>query len=124
LGPRPRGRPVPQWIAKTIKWDQGFLDHFIHQQDIRRPLGRPRTIDEDQLRAALELLPTVETKIFATKPMVAGLRLEATDVDWAHGDGPLVRGPGEALVMAGGGRSVALGELDGDGVSVLRDRLV
>jgi len=110
-------------IAKMIKWDQGFLDHFIHQQDIRRPLDRPRTIDEGQLRAALDLLPTVKTKIFATKPIVEGLRLEANDIDWSTGDGPLVRGPGEALVMAAGGRTVALTELDGDGVSLLRDRL-
>jgi uncharacterized protein (TIGR03083 family) len=110
-------------IAKTIPWDQGFLDHFIHQQDIRRPLGRPRSIDEEHLRAALDLLPSVQTKFFATKPVVAGLRWEATDLDWSHGDGPLVRGTGEALIMAAGGRAVALAELDGAGASVLRDRL-
>ena len=110
-------------IAKTIKWDQGFLDHFIHQRDIRRPLGRDVATGADQLRAALELLPTVQTKIFATKPVVEGLRLEATDVDWSHGDGPVVRGPGEALVLAAGGRTVALDDLEGDGVAVLAERL-
>ena len=110
-------------IAKTIKWPAGFLDHFIHQQDIRRPLGRDRAIDADRLRAALDVVPTVQTKIFATKPVIADLRLEATDVDWSHGNGPLVRGPGEALVLAAGGRVVALDDLDGDGLPLLRERL-
>ncbi len=109
-------------ISRTIKYHEGYLDHFIHNQDIRRPLDRPRAIPEERLVAALDLLGQIKTPLFATKPKVAGLRLEATDVEWSAGDGPNVRGPAEALVLAVAGRAIALDELDGDGVAVLADR--
>ena len=57
------------------------------------------------------------------KQRVAGLRLVATDVDWSHGSGPEVSGPGEALLLAASGRPAGLPELDGEGVAVLRERL-
>ena len=43
-------------------------------------------------------------------------------VRWRHGDGPLVTGPILALVMAMTGRKVALDDVSGDGVTVLRGR--
>jgi hypothetical protein len=49
--------------------------------------------------------------------------LEADDVDWAVGTGPVARGPGEALVMALAGRAVALGDLAGAGKDELSKRL-
>jgi hypothetical protein len=52
-----------------------------------------------------------------------GLRLVATDLDWSHGSGPEVRGPGEALMVALAGRPLALAALAGDGVDVLELRL-
>ncbi len=110
-------------ISRTIAYPDGFLDHLIHNQDMRRPLGKPRNVPSDRLVAALELLPQVDSKMFSTAKAIAGLRLEATDVDWSGGDGPTVSGPGEALVLAAAGRRVALDELDGDGVRVLADRL-
>jgi uncharacterized protein (TIGR03083 family) len=110
-------------IARLIPWKVAFVDHLIHHQDIRRPLDRPRRIPEARLRAALDLLPVIRTSMFATRPVVQGLQLVATDADWTWGTGPRVAGPGEALVMACGGRRVALAELGGDGVEVLAGRL-
>ncbi|WP_405135926.1 hypothetical protein [Nocardia sp. NBC_01388] len=52
-----------------------------------------------------------------------GLRWEATDADWSRGTGPVVRGPGEALVVAMAGRAAALDDLEGDGVPELRRRV-
>jgi len=51
-----------------------------------------------------------------------GLRFVATDLDWAEGDGPEVRGPALSLLLAMGGRTVAIDECEGDGVAVLRAR--
>jgi hypothetical protein len=51
------------------------------------------------------------------------LRLVATDIDWSHGDGPEVTGPGEALLMAIARRPAALADLRGAGVSILAERL-
>jgi hypothetical protein len=51
------------------------------------------------------------------------LRFAATDVSWSRGEGPEVKGTGEAIVMAIAGRSAALDDLSGDGVGLLRTRL-
>lgn len=110
-------------ISRTIRKTEGFLDHFIHNQDIRRPLDRPREIPEERVLAALALIPKVQTPLFGTRKVVAGLRWAATDVDWAQGDGPTVEGPAEALVLAAAGRTVALDDLTGEGVDQLRSRI-
>lgn len=110
-------------IARTIQYHEGFLDHFIHNQDIRRPRGHARDIPPERLVAALDAVTRVRTPLFSTKPKVAGLRLEATDIDWGHGEGPVVRGAAEALVMASAGRVPALDELAGEGVATLTDRV-
>ena len=52
-----------------------------------------------------------------------GLALVAEDVGWRHGDGPEVRGAGEAVLLAMCGRAAAVPELSGEGVATLRDRL-
>jgi len=52
-----------------------------------------------------------------------GLRFRAADQDWAHGDGLEITGPSEALAVAIGGRAVALDDLAGPGLPVLRSRL-
>ncbi|BCY10393.1 hypothetical protein [Actinoplanes sp. L3-i22] len=51
---------------------------------------------------------------------LGGLRLRATDLDWAAGAGPLVAGPAEALAMALTGRAVACADLHGPGVTLLQ----
>jgi hypothetical protein len=50
-----------------------------------------------------------------------GLRLVATDQEWSWGAGEEVTGPSEALAVTG--RVVALDDLGGPGVDVLRNRL-
>ena len=65
--------------------------------------------------AALEVMPGLGGFVGAKK-RVAGLRLVATDVDWSHGSGPEVSGPGEAILLAASGRPAGLAELDGAGV--------
>lgn len=59
---------------------------------------------------------------FVDRRRIAGLRFEATDLDWSAGDGPRVRGTGEALLLALSRRRVVLPELTGDGVAVLSER--
>jgi hypothetical protein len=53
------------------------------------------------------------------KKHLQGLKVTATDVEWTHGEGPEVRGPAEAIVLASLGRDVALADLEGDGLSRL-----
>jgi len=116
------GDNVRKGIAKVIKPTEGLVDHVIHHQDIRRPLGRPRVVPEDRLVAALGVIPGLGGFVGAKK-RVAGLRLVATDVEWSEGQGPEVSGPGEAILLAASGRPVALDELGGDGLGILRTRV-
>jgi hypothetical protein len=57
-----------------------------------------------------------------TKKRIAGLRLRATDVDWSHGDGPEVTGPGLSLLVAMTGRPGGLDALSGEGLATMRSR--
>ena len=98
-----------------------LVDGTIHHQDIRRSLGRPRTIPIDRLTRVLGLVPG-NPRLGAGR-RIRGLRLRATDVDWEHGHGPDVTGPGEALLMAMAGRPAALSDLDGPGLDTLAARL-
>ena len=53
---------------------------------------------------------------------IAGLRLQATDAEWAHGDGPEVSGPLLSLILAMTGRKAVHPDLSGDGVAELGRR--
>jgi uncharacterized protein (TIGR03083 family) len=127
------GRPTPDLVrllrdnAEPHGLGAGFggrvalTDNMIHQQDIRRPLGIPRTIPPERLRDALDFVRYAPTIRGAWR--ARGVRLIATDLDWSHGKGPEVRGSGEALLMTMAGRPDALGDLDGPGKAVVAARL-
>ena len=97
-------------------------DLMLHQQDIRRPLGLPRTIPAERLTPVLDSLSRTRTFIPGAQRM-SGLRLRATDLDWTAGEGPEVAGPGEALLVALGGRPAALADLEGEGLEILAGRI-
>jgi uncharacterized protein (TIGR03083 family) len=126
---RPPAELLDSWTAQTRRGGVSralpvkglFYDHFVHHQDMRRPLGMPRVIPPDRLVALLDVAPTYGG--FRSKQRARGLRLEATDVDWSFGSGPEVHGPAEAMLMALSGRPVALAELAGDGVPTLTARV-
>ena len=46
----------PRGLAASLRGIVGLSDAVIHHQDIRRPLGRPRTIPPERLRAVLDYL--------------------------------------------------------------------
>lgn len=114
--------PGKPGLAKMIPAKEFFADKLIHNQDIRRPLDLPRSIPTDHLVAALDALPSIGG-FLKSKGNAAGLRLVATDVDHSVGNGPEVRGPAEAVILAVSGRPVTLPELVGDGVDTLRARI-
>ena len=98
-----------------------LTDGMIHQQDIRRSIGLPRTIDPERLRTALNFARFAPTIRGAWR--ARGVRLVASDLDWSHGRGPEVRGPGEALLMAMAGRRAALDDVDGLGKAKLAQHI-
>ncbi|GBG40868.1 maleylpyruvate isomerase family mycothiol-dependent enzyme [Mycobacterium montefiorense] len=98
-----------------------LVDGTIHHQDIRRSLGRPRSIPVERLERVLGAVPG-NPRLGAGR-RIRGLQLRATDVDWVHGRGPEVTGPGEALLMAMTGHRAALTELSGPGRDTLTTRI-
>lgn len=108
-------------LIKMIKPTDLVLDQLVHLQDMRRPLGLGTDLPEEHLLAALSVGPEVRGFVGAAKRS-KGLRFEATDVDWTWGDGPTVRGPGEAILLALTGRPAGRADLDGEGLSELARR--
>jgi uncharacterized protein (TIGR03083 family) len=99
---------------------------LIHQQDVRRPLALAREIPADRLIAVLRTcLGRGDGRIIGVKARkhAHGLALVATDLDWAWGAGPEVRGPAEAILMAIAGRPAAVDDLSGDGMTTLATRV-
>jgi uncharacterized protein (TIGR03083 family) len=116
-----RNHLTPQGLTAGFGGMIALVDGTIHHQDIRRTLGQPRTIPADRLKRVLGLVPG-NPRLGAGR-RIRGLRLRATDIDWAHGHGPEVIGPGEALLMAMAGRPAALADLAGPGRATLAARL-
>jgi len=116
-----RDNAEPHGLGAGFGGRIALTDNMIHQQDIRRPLGAPRTIPHQRLGVALNFVRYAPTIRGAWQ--ARGLRLIATDLDWSYGKGPEVRGPGEALLMIMAGRAAALRDLDGPGVPELARRL-
>ncbi len=118
---RLRARLRPQGLATTFGGRLALLDVTIHHQDIRRPLGLPRTIPVERLRCVLS--DSLRSPELPGWHLARGVRLAPTDLDWSHGSGPDVTGPAEAVLMAVAGRRSALEELTGPGQPVLAGRL-
>lgn len=112
---------VKKGIAHVIPAREGLVDHVIHHSDISRPLGVAHEVPPDRLVAALGAAVGIGG-FLKSKQRAKGLRWVATDVEWSWGEGPEVRGPGEALLCALGGRPAALADLDGDGIGELARR--
>lgn len=95
----------------------------VHSEDIRRPLGLPGETSPEATVACLEMFQGASFPI-GSKKRIAGLRLIATDVDWSHGEGAEVSGPGLALMLAMTGRAAGLDDLRGDGLTTLSTRML
>jgi uncharacterized protein (TIGR03083 family) len=106
--------------SKVFPARLNLMDRLVHHQDIRRALDRPREVPTERTAPLLPYLPKLG-QVFRSKRRMRGLRFEATDTAWTHGDAhePLVRGPAEAILMGTLGRSQALVDCDGDGVRAL-----
>ena len=103
--------PVVAMLGETI----------VHGEDIRRPLGLRRDHPVPTVTRLAEYYAGSD-QVVRAKGRITGLRLAATDGDFATGVGPLVTGPTVALIMAMTGRGAFCDDLDGDGVPILRAR--
>ena len=93
-------------------------DTAVHTQDIRRPLGLEGSLDENTIKTALDFITThkMGTTLIQERPPLEGVKMTATDMDWSHGEGAEISGPGESLLMPVARRDSALDELSGPGL--------
>lgn len=99
-----------------------LVEVSLHLRDAARPLGSSVGPTAAQWQPVLDHLAGC-TRGFVPRGRLDGLALVATDSGFRAGAGPVVRGPSEALALAVAGRTVALADLEGDGVDTLRGRL-
>ncbi|GIH97891.1 maleylpyruvate isomerase family mycothiol-dependent enzyme [Planobispora siamensis] len=100
-----------------------LFDALVHGQDIAVPLRIGRTMP---LEAARVCATHIWERGFLFHPQrrLRGLRLVATDTDWAVGEGEVVQGPVQALLLLMSGRSTAaLPDLDGAGMPAPSSRI-
>ena len=114
---------TPRGLTALLGGRIALVDGMIHQQDIRRPLGLPRTIPPERLMPALNFARFAPAIGVPAAGRARGLKLVATDFDWSAGRGPEVRGTGEALLMAMAGRRGVVDELSGEGQATLARRI-
>lgn len=97
-----------------------LIDVLVHGQDIALPLGRVRKMPAPAAAAAAQRAWDLRFP-FRAQQRLAGLRLDATDIDWSVGSGTPVTGPISALLMLITGRDAAVGQLSGDGIRAFAD---
>jgi uncharacterized protein (TIGR03083 family) len=103
---------IPAYLGEVV----------VHAQDIRQPLGLPRTPAVDALTPVADFFARRDFTV-ASRTATAGLQLRADDGPFAAGTGPLVTGSTLALVMSMAGRAPYVDQLDGPGVPTLRTRV-
>lgn len=120
-----RSSAHPVGIGKRIKPHELYVDHVVHELDVRRPLGLATVWSPDELLAAVDAAVGLRSPLIAPARNAAGLRLVASDLGWSSGrpDAPVVVGPAEDLLLAVCGRPAGLATLSGEGLDVLRTRV-
>lgn len=115
--PRGVGRVFPRRLL--------LGDHVIHELDIVFALDMAPAVAPDALVAVLKTQVRVPNPFVPAAARARGLQLCAPDVDWVHGGGALtVSGGAAQLASVLAGRPWALDQLTGNGVDVLRARLL
>lgn len=92
---------------------RGALNHaVIHGLDVTVPLGAARLAPDSTIRVILDDLTEGDVnERFGID--IAGRHLQATDLDWSFGAGPVLRGSAADLALVICGRSVPPGRLEG-----------
>ncbi|MBW0102177.1 maleylpyruvate isomerase family mycothiol-dependent enzyme [Pseudonocardia sp. KRD-291] len=116
-----RSHQQPRGLTAGFGGRIALTDATIHHQDIRRPLGLPRNIPADRMRAVLDFARTAPP--IGASRRIRGLTLVATDLDWTAGGGPAVEGPAESLLMVIAGRRGIAEELTGPGQPTIAERI-
>lgn len=95
-------------------------DIVVHSLDIRRPLRRAHTVPDGRMK--LVATDLWASRFFPGHKLFRDLRVQAVDSEWSSGDGPVVTGPIESLVLVMSGRLIGLEKLQGEGMATVHER--
>lgn len=115
-------RSVDLRIAPTKDYAAFLGEVIVHSQDIAGPLGLAIDPDPIGLKAVAEFFATKDFAV-RSRTLVHGLSLEASDAQFAIGQGPQVTGRLLDMVMAMAGRQQYADDLSGDGAEELLRRM-
>lgn len=96
-----------------------LFDVLVHGQDIAVPVGRDRPMPVAAAVAGAQRVWSMGWPFWAERRF-RGVRLRATDAEWAAGEGDVVEGPISALLLLLTGRTVAVDRLTGPGLDRVR----
>lgn len=122
-GRRRGGAPVAAILAQydewaevprgplTVTYVEPLIDAIVHAQDVVRPLGRSLAAPPEASAVAADRVRLLAA-FFGTRRFLSGVRMVATDTDWARGSGRELRAPMLELLMMSTGRPAS-----GDGAT-------
>jgi uncharacterized protein (TIGR03083 family) len=90
-----------------------LLDILIHTQDICVPLGIDHAMPPEAAATSADRVLAIGPP-FRLRAPFRGVRFEATDINWVHGDGAVVKGPMQWILLTLAGREVAHSYLEGE----------
>lgn len=96
-----------------------LIDALLHHQDIARPLGQHHAMAPEAAVVAVDRLRRL-APLMGTGKLVRSTRMIATDVDWARGRGPSIKGPIQELAMVVSGRAPDPDLVSGEGLAAVR----
>ena len=109
-----RDRADYPWKPPGGGLESSLTHQVVHGLDITAPLGIERRIPDEAMATVLNAVTgPVSTKHFGVD--LGGVELQATDLDWSHGQGAPLRGTAAGLVLLVTGRRVPEGALSGPG---------
>jgi uncharacterized protein (TIGR03083 family) len=117
---RIRGMVGTRRLNTGVTVREALIDALVHGQDIALPLGRQLQIPPDAAAEATTRMWTMRfPPPFPATRAAKRFRVNATDIDWAAGEGNEVHGPMGAIMLVSSGRLIALPQLSGPGAPAL-----
>jgi uncharacterized protein (TIGR03083 family) len=95
-------------------------DIIVHSLDIRLALGRAHTVPHGRMNLVATDLRA--SRFFPGHKLFRDLRVVAIDSEWCSGNGPVVSGPIESLVLVMSGRLAGLEKLQGERMATVHER--
>lgn len=105
-----------------------LADVLLHEQDIRIPLNQPKAMPIDSLTLIFSHWEPTHfnfgEKITKISDRVKGLEFYAEDLGIRKGEGPMVSGKAQDILLSIAGRKIGIDNLRGDGAAILKNRLL